>query len=270
MNMSAIQAIKTRTSIRTYQGKQLTATEKDSVLAYISQQTSIFKPSVRFGFVDQDPQEGLKLGTYGVIKNASTFLVAAVEDVEYNMEELGYKMEKAILFATSQGFGTCWLGGTFNRNDFGQALDLTDNERIPAITPIGVPAEKRRFVDQAMRALVGATKRKQWQELFFDGGFDTPLQQTQNDAYMEALEMVRIGPSASNKQPWRIVRDKNAYHFYLEHSKNYPLTAQRMDMGIAMCHFESASLELGLTGTFSIQDPGIKTPDQVSYSFTWQ
>ncbi len=268
-NISMIEAIKNRTSIRTYLGKPLTPREKESFLEFIGQQKSIFEPSVRFGFVDQNPQEALKLGTYGVIKNASSFVVAAVKSTDYNMEELGYKLEKGILFATSQGFGTCWLGGTFNRSDFGKALSLNDSEHIPAITPIGLPTEKRRFIDKTMRTLVGATKRKQWDELFFNNNFKTPLQETQSDLYTQVLEMVRMGPSASNKQPWRIVRNKEGFHFYLAHSKHYPVTAQRMDMGIAMCHFESTALELGLTGAFSIKDPGITIPDFVTYSFSW-
>jgi len=60
--------------------------------------------------------------------------------------------------------------------------------------------------------------------------------------------MVRIAPSASNKQPWRIVKIEGAWHFFLERTKGYGdgiifkllklADIQRLDMGIAMCHFE--------------------------------
>ena len=33
---------------------------------------------------------------------------------------------------------------------------------------------------------------------------------------LDCLEMVRIAPSASNKQPWRVVRDGPAWHFYCQ------------------------------------------------------
>jgi len=33
-----------------------------------------------------------------------------------NLEDFGYLMEEAILFATGLGLGTCWLGGSFTKS----------------------------------------------------------------------------------------------------------------------------------------------------------
>ncbi|MGB4438289.1 MAG: nitroreductase family protein [Sedimentibacter sp.] len=55
--------------------------------------------------------------------------------------------------------------------------------------------------------------------------------------YGVPIEMVRLGPSASNKQPWRIIKDKNSYHFYLCRTKGYGsvnFDVQKNDLGIAM------------------------------------
>jgi hypothetical protein len=92
--------------------------------------------------------------------------------------------------------------------------------------------------------------------------------------------MVRIGPSASNKQPWRVVKDDNAFHFYLQRTKGYrenSLTRflgladlQRLDMGIAMCHFELTSREEGLNGKWLSVEPAIKKPDPlIEYTASW-
>ena len=35
------------------------------------------------------------------------------------------------------------------------------------------------------------------------------------------LEMVRRGPSASNKQPWRVVRAGERWHLYLQRTRGY-------------------------------------------------
>jgi len=45
---------------------------------------------------------------------------------------------------------------------------------------------------------------------------------------------------------------------------------QRLDMGIAMCHFELTARELGLKGKWGIQDPKVKLPDDLTeYTISW-
>lgn len=263
------EVIKGRSSKRTYQGIPLSEEEKTSLLSFINEGNGISNAPVRFGFVEAAGEKDMKLGTYGVIKGAKTFLVSASEDGDFNMEELGYRMEKGVLYATAKGWGTCWLAGTFNRNDFGKAIGLKMSERIPAISPVGLATEKRRFIDSTMRSLVGSTSRKPWEELFFSGDFSKSLKAEEIGGYSEVLEMVRIGPSASNKQPWRIVKSGENYHFYLAHTKNYPSTAQRMDLGIAACHFEFTAKEMGLNGKFEIRDPKIEVPQDIEYIISW-
>jgi hypothetical protein len=95
-----------------------------------------------------------------------------------------------------------------------------------------------------------------------------------------ALEMVRLAPSASNKQPWRVIRKGQRWHFYLRRSQGYRkrnhslfgvADMQRLDIGIAMSHFEMTGIELGLKGNWELQDPGI-VPQQgtVEYVATWK
>jgi len=68
---------------------------------------------------------------------------------------------------------------------------------------------------------------------------------------------VRMGPSASNKQPWRVVKEKHTdvFHFYISrtpgYGERYPdISLQDIDMGIAMCHFEVALQEMNLKGSW--------------------
>ncbi|MGH4140908.1 hypothetical protein [Clostridium sp.] len=56
---------------------------------------------------------------------------------------------------------------------------------------------------------------------FFETDGLVPLNEDSAGEYVVPLEMVRLGPSASNKQPWRIIKDKNAYHFFLCRTKGY-------------------------------------------------
>jgi hypothetical protein len=45
---------------------------------------------------------------------------------------------------------------------------------------------------------------------------------------------------------------------------------QRIDMGIAMCHFEITAEELGLAGRWQVDEPAIFQPDELTeYLVTW-
>lgn len=84
----------------------------------------------------------------------------------------------------------------------------------------------------------------------------------------KALDAVRLAPSAVNKQPWRVVISGDKAHFYEKRSDRYTQNGrdiQKIDMGIALCHFELAAAECGLDTVFEIKDPGIEVPDKTEY-----
>lgn len=190
--------------------------------------------------------------------------------------EFGFIFEKLILFATRLGIGTCWIGGTFSRNSFAKEINLKDSDFIPCITPIGYAKEKQRLFDKTLRYVTKADNKKSWSELFFKGNFETDLTKEKAGDYALPIEMVRLGPSASNKQPWRILfcEENNVYHFYLAHTPNYNklgFDMQLIDIGIAMCHFELACKETNLDGSWSISDPGLKLPNEhLEYIISWE
>ena len=85
--------------------------------------------------------------------------------------------------------------------------------------------------------------------------------------------MVRLGPSAVNKQPWRVVVTENAAHFYLKRARGFGggvLDMQKIDVGIALCHFDLAAKEAGLNPIFELSDPGIAAKDGEEYIATYR
>ncbi|AET69005.1 nitroreductase [Desulfosporosinus orientis DSM 765] len=268
--------IKQRLSVRTYSEKPLVLELKKALHNSFQDSEAPFGGLVRFSLIEKDSDDlgpDKKLGTYGVIKGASAFLIATAEKSNKDLEDLGYAFEKVILYATSLGLGTCWLGGTFKKSEFAEAAALKDHEILPCISPIGYPSSRRSFVDSAMRLVAGSKNRKDWQELFFRKDFAQPLAKSEAGGFEIPLEMVRLAPSASNKQPWRIVWDGNKVHFYLQHTKGYAkfmaFDLQRVDMGIAMCHFELTAQELGINGSWQICDPGGQKPIDTDYVVSW-
>ena len=242
-----------------------------------------FGSTSRFEFVAPttlNPEALKGLGTYGIIKGKPGYIVGATQHGANNLEDFGYLMEKAILYVTDLGLGTCWLGGTFTKSRFASKIHVAENESVPAITAVGHAAIKPGLLDSLIRRGAGSNERLPWERLFFDHTFDRPLSQSTAGAYAEPLTMVRLAPSASNRQPWRIVREREGWHFYLQRTKGYRDGAimkiadiddlQRIDMGIAMCHFELTALELGLAGQWKRRDPAINKPDALTeYVVTW-
>ena len=104
----------------------------------------------------------------------------------------------------------------------------------------------------------------------------TPLSPEAAGRYREALECVRLAPSASNGQPWRVVADaaKASFHFGLVRKKLIDrsistVSLQEVDLGIALSHFDLACRELGLLGSFTRAQEAKGLPAGVEYIATW-
>jgi hypothetical protein len=272
-----------RFSCRKYLEKPIAEDDRQRLADFISSaDRGPLDTPVRFELVaaTEEDRNSLKgLGTYGIIRGAAGFIVGAVGPYEKNLEDYGYMMEKIILCATDIGLGTCWLGGTFTKRSFAKKIAAADGELVPAVTSVGYTTHMGGF-DSGMRHLVRADNRLPWENLFFKDRLGTPLSHDEAGAYSVPLEMVRLGPSATNKQPWRIVKEGNAWHFYMRRTKGYGNSfmfrllgladLQRVDMGIAMSHFELSADELGLKGTWNVKEPYIEKPDSLTeYTVSW-
>lgn len=275
INFPIEEAVKKRYSVRNYSDQSVEEDKRIAIRNFIDSISNPFGDKVDFHFLDKvDINDDKILGTYGVIKGAKKYIGATIELEHMSLEALGYELEVVILYLAHLGLGTCWLGGTFNRKGFAKALNIGENDAFPIITPYGYPATKKHIKEIAMRKLIKADQRKEWNQLFFKNDFNSPL--TKEDAgYLEfPLEMVRLGPSASNKQPWRVLLIDNVWHFYEYKEPGYsdifPYDIQRIDMGIAAAHFDLAVKEKGILGNFHNKiEPQLNLPKNLIYSFSW-
>jgi len=266
--------IRRRCSWRTFTNQALTSEHRELMQKFIDGlEPAPFANRIRVKVFDEPAAKGGIKGTYGVIRGASTFLVGAAPQGPQSLEDFGYVFEEVLLRATDLGLGTCWMGGTFSRTVFGERIGLGPSEVVPAISPVGYRADRRGSVDALFRFSAGSAKRKPWQDLFFQQDFKTPLTSAEAGAFTEPLEMVRLAPSAANKQPWRLITDGEAWHFLLERTSGFSalwsVDLQRIDMGIAMCHFELCAREAGLKGHWESRVPGLILPKRYEYSISW-
>ena len=277
--------IRKRFSCRTYQTEPIKEVHLADLRNFIDNaRISPFSSRIRFKVIaakQGDSQTLRGLGTYGFIKNPTGFILGACQDLPGSLLDFGFLLESIVLKATDLGIGTCWLGGTFRKSRFEKEIDLTNGEIIPSVISIGYPADDQAWMDRISRLYAGADRRHSWNEIFFSEGYGNPLMREAADEYQEPLEAVRLAPSASNRQPWRIIRSGVSWHFYLRRTPNYPspffdflvglADLQMIDLGIAMSHFELTALEIGLKGRWIHKDPGVSFPEvNLEYISSWQ
>jgi len=275
INFSIEESVKKRYSVRNYKEQEVELDKRKAIESFVNSLDNPFGKKVNFHYLNnREMMNEEKLGTYGVIKGAMQYIGTTIKLEPMALEALGYELEAVILYLAHLGLGTCWLGGTFNRKGFAKAMNIEEDEIFPIITPYGYAATKKHMKEVVMRKMIKADQRKEWNQLFYINDFQSPLTKEKAGELEVPLEMVRLGPSASNKQPWRILIKDNACHFYEYkqpgYSDSFPYDIQRVDMGIAAAHFDFSVKEKGLKGYFDTECvPELELPDHMEYVFSW-
>lgn len=263
-----LELIKSRRSVRTFDAKPLTEEDKERLAQYMETISNPFGIPIRFVLLDAK-EHGL---SSPVLFGETMYVAGKVRKGPCAEVAFGYSFEKLVLYAWSLGIGTTWIGGTMKRQLFEHAAGLSEDELMPCISPLGYPAKKRTVRETMMRKGVGADDRLPAEKLFFDGEWGKALVLSEEDARREPLEMVRWAPSAVNKQPWRIIVRDNGFHFYKKQDKGYISEKtgdlQKIDLGIALCHFITGIEAQGKQPECEIRDPGISVPDGLEYIAT--
>jgi len=251
-----------RTSRRTYRPEPLSEADSETITRNINElRTGPLGTPMKFSLISMQEAstQKLRLGTYGFIQGAQHFIAGQIQPSGIGFLDYGFIMEKLILELTRAGLGTCWLGGTFDRGEFARAIGLKEGNVIPAITPVGYATEVRGFGDRLIRFGAGSKKRLPSEQLFHDLQPGAPLNPEKGDPLHTILESVRFAPSASNNQPWRIVRNGDLYHFHISRKPGYrkafsKVDMQMIDMGIAMQHFDAVARETGCRPGWKISE----------------
>jgi len=267
--------MRARHSVRTYQPFPV---PNDDKAVLVETMRTVSEDGQRFAWFERPPGDTLveRLGTYGVIKGAHTFLVGvlpkgAKEEREVALQ-FGWRFEQVILKATELGLGTCWLGGTFNPNTFARDINLQANEQIVMVSPVGFAADSKHFIDELSTQIADSSSRLPWDSIFFSRYLEQALSEEEAGAFAQPLEMVRLAPSAVNTQPWRVMRDARGFHFYGLDVRYYGITRndflRNNDMGIAMSHFALACRGSQLEGKWQVMD-AMEMYKNLTYFASW-
>ena len=260
-----MELVKGRKSVRSFDGRKLTAEDLDKLKAYGENLTNPFGIPVKLVFLDAETE---KLSS-PVLIGEKNYVAGIVPKKDYADVAFGYAFEAFVLYAWSLGIGTTWIAGTMKRDQFEAAAGLQKGDMMPCISPLGYPAKKRSVKEVLMRKGIGADTRMPAEKLFFEEDFNTPLTREKKSEISDLIELVRWAPSAVNKQPWRIVIKDGCYHFYVKHDRGYindeTGDLQKIDVGIALYHFAAGLEEAGQKPEIICADPGIAVPEGVEY-----
>ena len=262
--------IKKRRSVRTFEKKALTDEDYSRIKDYLSEVKNPYDIPVEFRLLDPG-EYGLKSK---VLKGESLYFAGKVKKVPHFEEAFGYSFEAVVLFAQSLGVGTVWMASTMNRDAFEKAMELKENEILPAVSPLGYGSDKMSMTESLMRRTLGADNRLDTGKIVFENEYGNSFKGRDDKLLEEALEMVRLAPSARNKQPWRLILSGNEVHFYEKKDAGFDRKEtgdiQKTDIGIAMCHFANV-MESGERAVhLRTEDPGLETPEGVVYVSTYE
>ncbi len=254
--------IRGRRSVRTFDGTPLREEDASRILDFAEKVENPFELPIGWKLLDRK----IDSLSVPVVTGTDTYIAGKMRRSARAEEAFGYAFEKVVLFAQSLGVGTTWIAGTMDRKAFERAMGVSGDEVMPCVSPLGYPAGKMSLRETMMRRGIRADTRLDFEKLFFDGSFEAPLSAEKAGKLRLPLEMVRLGPSAVNAQPWRVLVRGDCAHFYEKKSRGGDdWDIQKIDMGIALCHFELGAAEGGLRAVLNTEDPGISPPGGLRY-----
>jgi nitroreductase len=191
------------------------------------------------------------VGSYGKVSGAPAF-VAFIGDMRAPsvQEEVGYTGEGIILEATAMGLNTCWVAGFFRPESVTSLVEIKDNERVLAVTPVGYASGFESLGERLMTGFGLTHRRLPLSKLISGQRVDNLPEWVQ-----VSLEAARLAPSAVNRQPWGFDVDGSGITVFVRTSGPEFNVSKRLDCGIAMLHIEVAALQYSCMGKWEFLQP---------------
>lgn len=181
--------------------------------------------------------------SYGLFKGVQALVVLGVrEKSDEAMEKIGYAGERVVLEATVRGLGTCWVGGTFDR-DATQAA-VPQGVEVVGVLTIGTVAQGETGKEKFLRGMMHRKSKTAAEMSEVEG--EAPAW------FTAGMQAVAKAPSAVHGQPVTVRWQGGVASARVPGAR----AMQYIDLGIAKLHFE-----LGAGGgRFAVGNGGAYTP----------
>jgi nitroreductase len=252
-------AIEKRRSRRHFDKSRLIEADKLSALDKVCTQFMPF-PHARSCLVTESAEAVFRgiVGSYGKIKDAPAF-VAFIGNMDSAsvQEEVGYIGEGVILEATALGLNTCWVAGFFRPESVASLVEIKNNERVLAVTPVGY-ARRFESLEEKLMTGFGRTHRRLPVSRLIGG-----LDRDELPEWVKAsIQAASLAPSAVNRQPWGFHVEDDSIIVYVRTGGPEFSVSKRLDCGIAMLHIEVAAMSYGVRGEWQF----LKAPQVARFS----
>ena len=179
--------------------------------------------------LEDDPDAfGGVTNSYGMFSGVRSLFVVAGWTNEPNLQErAGYAGERVVLEATKLGLGTCWVGGTYNRERV--LASVQPGHTLVAVITVGHVKEAPGLLEKTV-GRVGADKRKTTEEMMQADG-------TPPAWFTAGVEAATYAPSNEGRQPVRFAWKGGVATAAVPDDNEL----QRVELGIAKLHFEIAA-----------------------------
>lgn len=233
--MNDLEAIDKRISRRTYL-ETLIDKEKIELISKSIEEANK-KSGLSISFMEDGSKSFNSVGkSYGMFKGVRSIILLKGDKKDPNLKEkVGYYGEILVLEATKLGIGTCWVGGTFDRN----ILQINQNEELVCVLTVGNVPEDKTFKEKMIYKV--SHRKTKSVEKFYEAKEAVP------DWFIEAIKAVQKAPSAINSQKVIFEYNGNEVIASIPNSNVFDL----VDLGIAKLHFELSAgckFELGNNG----------------------
>ncbi|WP_143315263.1 nitroreductase family protein [Clostridium sp. HBUAS56017] len=234
-------AISIRTSRRKYEFKDIEVEKIDKIQSLIEKVNK--ESGLKFKFVEDASKvlNGFK-ASYGMLSGAKSLIALAgdanMRDLQRN---IGYYGELVVLECTSLGLGTCWVGGTYNKEACRRSINLQDNEELLCIIAVGYVNEEKSFKEKLVAKI--NKKTQNFDEVLVEKDGEIP------SWVKSGIEASMLAPSAMNKRPIAFIYTQGKIKAFACR-KNH--NVEDIDLGISMAHFEIGAFKEGYKGEWQV------------------
>ena len=231
-----LEAIYNRISRRSFLNEELTNNEIKQIQLYLEKINKESNLTIEFLNDGSIAFRNLRK-SYGLFTNVKSLILMKGMQKDTNLKEkIGYYGEELVLYLTTLGLGTCWVGGTFDQAYF----QIKENESLICVIVVG-KVDNLTLKEKMIRATISKNRKGIEQRLIADTKELPPW-------LVNGMEAVRLAPSAKNAQnPVFYYKEGKVFAEVID---NYEFDL--VDLGIAKKHFEIATDGRFLLGNGSI------------------
>ncbi len=233
-----LRAADVRTSRRTFLAKEIDPPVLSQILNVMESCNRESGLSIRF-IANGADTFGNFSASYGMLRGVKAYFAVAGNRKLANIRELaGYYGELLVLECTSLHLGTCWVGGTYDKEACKRQIGLSAEEELMGVIPVGYVSDGKTLRERAV-SMVGLRSKKTEELIKPNSGLPEWI--------TKAMDCVVKAPSAMNKQPVHFEYRNPQVIAYVESD------AQKIDLGIAMAHFELGAWSAGSKGKWMMK-----------------